>query len=76
MDADGQQGRVAAYPYPIDENNVVLSFLPQGWRRDRKGHLIYRDHRAPFALYWTDAERVRWKSCVEKRRVGRTEGER
>ncbi len=59
VDADGQQGRVAAYPYPIDENNIVLSFLPQGWKRNAHGHPQYRDHRAPFALYWTDVNGAR-----------------
>ena len=71
IDVDGQQGRIAAYPYPLDENSVVLSFLPRGWRRDRVGALPpgwrklpegwpqYRDHLAPFALYWTDVNGAR-----------------
>ena len=54
VDADGQEGRVAMYPYPVDDAQVVLSFLPQGWRRSKENHPLYRDHRAPFALYWTD----------------------
>ena len=59
VDVDGQWGRVAAYPYPVDENSVVLSFLPQGWNRDPNGHPKCRDHRAPFALYWTDVNGAR-----------------
>lgn len=56
VDADGQEGRVAMYPYPVDEAQVVLSFLPQGWRRSQENRPLYRDHRAPFALYWTDVD--------------------
>ena len=59
VDVDGQNGRLAMYPYPVDERNVVLSYLPQGWRRDARGRLQYIDHRAPFALYWTDVDGVR-----------------
>ena len=53
VDADGQGGRVAAYPYPLNEREVVLSYLPEGWRRNKEGRLIYRDRKAPFGLYWT-----------------------
>ena len=56
VDADGQEGRVAMYPYPVDEREVVLSHLPQGWRRSKENRPLYRDHRAPFALYWTDVD--------------------
>lgn len=66
VDADGQQGRVAAYPYPVDEKNVVLSFLPQGWTRNPNGHPNYRDHRAPFALYWTDVNGARELLVAQK----------
>ena len=59
VDVDGQNGRLAMYPYPVDERNVVLSYLPQGWRRDARGRLQYIDHRAPFALYWTDVDGAR-----------------
>ena len=69
VDADGQQGRVAAYPYPVDEKNVVLSFLPQGWSRSRAGHPNYRDHRAPFALYWTDVNGARELLVAQKGKV-------
>jgi len=66
VDADGQQGRVAMYPYPVDADNIVLSFLPQGWKRDGKGHPIYRDHLAPFALYWTDVNGARELLVAQK----------
>jgi hypothetical protein len=66
VDADGQQGRVAAYPYPVDEENVVLSFLPNGWKRNSQGRPIYRDHRAPFALYWTDVNGARELLVAQK----------
>ena len=69
VDADGQHGRVAAYPYPVDEGNVVLSFLPQGWRRDGHGHPRYRDHLAPFALYWTDVNGARELLVAQKGKV-------
>ena len=59
VDADGQRGRVAAYPYPVDERNVVLAFLPRGWKRSPNGAPQYRDHNAPLALYWTDVDGAR-----------------
>ena len=59
VDVDGQDGRLAMYPYPVDEQNVVLSYLPQGWKRNAKGQLLYRDFNAPFALYWTDVDGAR-----------------
>ena len=69
VDADGQQGSVAAYPYPVDEENVVLSFLPLGWKRGPQGHPQYRDHRAPFALYWTDVNGARELLVAQKGKV-------
>ena len=69
IDAYGQRGRMAAYPYPVDENNVVLSFLPRGWKRDAKGHPQYRDHRAPFALYWTDVNGARELLVAQRGKV-------
>ena len=47
VDAFGQGGRLALYPYPVDESSVVLSFLPEGWGKGRS-------RMAPFGLYWTD----------------------
>ena len=59
VDAYGQAGRVAAYPYPVNEDGVVLAFLPEGWPKDANGHPHYREHRAPFGLYWTDVNGAR-----------------
>lgn len=56
VDADGQEGRVAMYPYPLDAQQVVLSYLPEGWTRNAAGRPQYRAHRAPFGLYWTDVD--------------------
>ncbi len=56
IDAYGQGGRMAAYPYPVNEREVVLAYLPEGWRRNKQGRPMYRDHRAPFGLYWTDVD--------------------
>ena len=69
VDADGQQGRIAIYPYPVDENNVVLSFLPKGWKRNPHGHPMFRDQRAPFALYWTDVNGARELLVSQKGKV-------
>ena len=69
VDADGQQGRVAMYPYPIDEDNVVLSFLPQGWGNGPGKYPKYRDHNAPFALYWTDVNGARELLVAQKGKV-------
>ncbi len=54
IDAYGQRGRMAMYPYPIDEKGVVLSFLPKGWPRNQENHVNFRLHLVPFALYWTN----------------------
>ena len=51
-------GRMAMYPYPVNERGVVLSFLPEGWPRV-KGRVNYRDARQPFGLYWTDVDGAR-----------------
>lgn len=59
VDADGQEGRVACYPYPLNESEVVLSYLPEGWRRTKEGHLERYDRRAPFGLYWTHVDGAR-----------------
>ncbi|MGN0846977.1 MAG: hypothetical protein ACI4RA_06290, partial [Kiritimatiellia bacterium] len=56
VDADGQEGRVAMYPYPINEREVVLAYLPEGWRRNKEGRVQNRERRAPFGLYWTDVD--------------------
>ena len=41
----------------------MLSYLPQGWKRNAKGQLLYRDFSAPFALYWTDVDGA-WELLV------------
>lgn len=72
IDAYGQDGRIAAYPYPVDENGVVLSYLPQGWSRGRGGVTSYRSNRAhcnPFALYWTDVNGARELLVAQRGKV-------
>ena len=69
VDADGQQGRIAMYPYPVDESNVVLSFLPQGWKRDARRQVKHRDHLAPFALFWIDVNGARELLVAQKGKV-------
>ena len=46
----GQHGRLALYPYPVDERSVVLSFRPEGWTNRRRNPLT------DFGLYWTDVD--------------------
>ncbi len=69
VDAYGQAGRVAAYPYPVTETDVVLAFLPQGWGKAANGQLNYRNHRAPFALYWTDVNGARELLVAQRGKV-------
>ncbi|MBO7655374.1 MAG: hypothetical protein J6U40_10685, partial [Kiritimatiellae bacterium] len=54
VDAYGQTGRIAAYPYPLDETSLLLSYLPEGWkaRRDNPRDIDFRHHLAPFGFYW------------------------
>ena len=59
VDAFGQDGRMAMYPYPLNENEVVLSFLPEGWRRVEGKPLFRGDFSAPFGFYWTDVNGAR-----------------
>ncbi len=69
IDAYGQNGRVAIYPYPINENSVVLSFLPKGWARNKNNHPNYRDHMAPFALYWVNVNGERELLVAQKGKI-------
>ena len=52
-DKSGQRGRLALYPYPVDEQSVVLSFCPEGLGRR------WRNPRESFGLYWTDVDGAR-----------------
>ena len=53
VDADGQLGSIAAYPYPLDENELVLSYLPEGWPYNpKRGEIDFRFYHAPLGLYW------------------------
>ena len=56
IDEYGQTGRIAAYPYPVNENEVVLSFLPEGWFRSKEGRPEFRYHFARMGLYWTNVD--------------------
>jgi len=51
-------GRIAAYPYPIDERSVALAMMPEGWPR-HKGHPNYHHRRAPLGFYWTNVDGAR-----------------
>ena len=62
-DYSGQRGRMALYPYPVDDNSVVLSFLPEGWATK------WRDALGVFGLYWTDVNGAR--ELLVSRRAGR-----
>lgn len=53
VDQYGQSGPLSAYPYPVDSDGVVLSHLPEGWRRGEDGRIL-RSRFAPFGLYWMD----------------------
>lgn len=51
IDAYGQQGELFAYPFPLGENEWIVSYSPDGWKlpKDRKGE-------AAFGLYWMDRD--------------------
>ncbi|MCQ2393817.1 MAG: hypothetical protein MJ249_05950 [Kiritimatiellae bacterium] len=63
-----QTGRMAMYPYPVAEDSVVLSFLPEGWTQSN-GNPQFRDFSAPFGFYWTDVTGAR--ELLVSRRAGR-----
>lgn len=69
IDAYGQHGRVAAYPWPLDERQVVLAYLPQGYPRGKDGRAHVRDHRAPFGLYWLDVDGARELLVAQRGKV-------
>jgi len=69
-DAFRIHGRMAAYPYPVNERSVVLAFLPEGWPRSKHGHVSqYGTRNAEFGLYWTDVEGARELLVGRKGRV-------
>ena len=69
IDAYGQNRRVAAYPWPLDERQVVLSFLPQGYSVGKNGQVLFRDNRAAFGLYWRDVDGARELLVAQKGKV-------
>jgi len=61
-DIDGQHGAISAYPYPLDERELVMSHLPEGWpidRRPNERNVEFHCHKAPFGLYWYDIDGAR-----------------
>ncbi|MBQ6618669.1 MAG: hypothetical protein IJH68_00810, partial [Thermoguttaceae bacterium] len=52
IDVWGQSGEQFQYPYPIDENNFVVSYVPEGCL-DAEGYDAYD---IKFGLYWFDAD--------------------
>ena len=54
VDAYGQDGDLFAYPYPINETSLIVTYNPAGWERiDGKRH---EDHMTGFGLYWMDID--------------------
>ncbi|HNX35348.1 MAG TPA: hypothetical protein PKM57_12015 [Kiritimatiellia bacterium] len=54
VDAYGQDGDLFAYPYPIDERSLLVTYNPDGWERvNGKRH---EDRTTGFGIYWMDVD--------------------
>ncbi|HRU70667.1 MAG TPA: hypothetical protein P5111_06275, partial [Kiritimatiellia bacterium] len=54
IDAYGQDGDLFAYPYPIDERTLLVTYNPDGWTKvDGKRH---EDRMTGFGVYWMDID--------------------
>lgn len=51
IDAYGQQGPMFAYPYPLSDDEFLISYLPEGWRPG-----VHPGHETGFGLYWMRAD--------------------
>ncbi|MBR5627084.1 MAG: hypothetical protein IKW74_05625, partial [Thermoguttaceae bacterium] len=60
IDAYGQDGELFQYPYPIDENNFLVTYLPEG--------SMGRSYKIPFGIYWMnlngDRELLVWDPSI------------
>lgn len=57
VDAYGQEGDLFQYPYPVNENEFVLTYHPLGWRGKRD--------EARFGIYWMDVDGGRELLCSD-----------
>jgi len=54
IDAYGQEADLFAYPYPIDERTLLVTYNPDGWTRvDGKRH---ENRMTGFGIYWMDID--------------------
>jgi len=54
IDAYGQEGELFQYPYPLSEEEFLVTYAPEGWAvhgRDRR-----REGDAAFRIYWMDRQ--------------------
>lgn len=54
IDAYGQDDELFIYPYPIDEESLIVTFKPEGWHHaDGKRH---ENRTTGFGIYWMDLD--------------------
>ncbi|MBQ1455161.1 MAG: hypothetical protein IIZ25_04865, partial [Thermoguttaceae bacterium] len=53
IDVWGQEGEQFQYPYPIDDHNFIVAYLPEGCRPKQPVGEYYD---SKFGIYWFDAE--------------------
>jgi hypothetical protein len=56
IDSYGQEKDLFAYPYPIDQQQLLVTYNPLGWgKRSGKGNRG-RDRKTGFGIYWMDID--------------------
>jgi hypothetical protein len=54
IDAYGQENDLFAYPYPLDQNQVIVTYNPLGWTKKNEKGRRERNRKTGFGLYWMD----------------------
>jgi hypothetical protein len=54
IDAYGQESDLFAYPYPLDQNQVIVTYNPLGWTKKNEKGRRERNRMTGFGLYWMD----------------------
>ncbi len=54
VDAYGQDGDLFAYPYPLDERSLLVTYNPDGWRAVNGKR--QEDRMTGFGIYWMDLD--------------------
>jgi hypothetical protein len=56
IDAYGQEKDLFAYPYPIDQKQLWVTYNPLGWGKQQVKGRRERDRKSGFGIYWMDID--------------------